>query len=130
MKNKELGESPRISECKETKVKETAAKNSDAVFDLENADRLLEERIKNGKDDTVEFESPEKAKQYFDRAYKNANKYKEYTRKADKLLSDIKAKRQPESMMSEVNELKKKAEAAKREGERYSRYAKTELNRF
>lgn len=95
----------------------------------ERADELLEQRLNNRRldPDAVKIESPESAKRYMDIAFRYMNDYRRYEAQASRLESDIRCKRQPESRMTEVTRLRKKAQEAKREADRYNRYAKMEL---
>ena len=67
------------------------------------------------------------AKRYLDKEYQYMTEYRKYSRKADELESLIQRKKEPEYRKSEVKKLRDKAEYYKKEGEKYHRWAKMEL---
>ncbi len=75
----------------------------------------------------VEIGTPEQARKYLDMANSHMTKSRAFERQANTLESQIQRKIQPASRMSEVSSLRRKAEAEKREADRYNSYARMEM---
>lgn len=97
------------------------AKNESGLS-VEDADRIAESRLS-----IPSFKGPEQAKKYLDRAEDYMIESRRYERQAHDLETQIRRKKQPESMYPQVKALKSKAKSAKSEADRFKNYARKEL---
>ena len=107
-------------------------KNSASLEPIrEKADEIIEKRLSQepGASEMLQIEGPQGAKRYLDLEYKYMNQYRKYEREANQLDTLIRTKKAPENRKNEVSQLHNKARDAKKEAEKYNRYAKAELNR-
>lgn len=128
MKNREIKEIPDKDKNEKIMHMDIGEVKFNTHLDIKKADEILESRIVSQKEKQIGFGSLDKAKKHLDKADNHMKDYRDYMRKANTLDSEIKRKR--ESMMTEVKSLRKKADNAKREADRYKRYAKMEITNY